>query len=192
MERVEEAPGSRAPGWAVLALLLAGSACAESQEADPTPLNDPGGYNMVEPVPDPAALDPEREGFTPGRWTEAAVDGSPGLAFAAPGQEPVFRAYCHGRGGLVFERLQKPSIGDLEFMEVQAGTHVARFAVNEVKAATPTLRSIVPFNDDLLVRLARPEGMLSIKASDTQPLAMPLNAATAELVRTCERPADTR
>ena len=176
-------------GWAALALLLAGAACAESQEPEPTPTKDPGGYNMVEPVPDPARIDPEGEGFTPGQWTKAAVDGAAGISFAAPGQEPVFRIYCHGRGGLVFERLQKESIGDVELMEVQAGTQVTRLAVNEVESATPTLRAIVPYNDDLLNRLARPEGMLSIKASDTAPLALPLNAATAELVRACERPA---
>ena len=185
---MKEAAGGSGGAWGVLALLLAGSACADSQEPDPTPAKDPGAYNMVEAVPDPAALDPDCEGFTPGRWTEVAVDGAAGLAFAAPGQEPVFRAYCHGRGGLVFERLQKESIGDVELMEVQAGTQVTRLAVNEVETEIPTLRSVVPYNDDLLVRLARPEGMLSIKASDTAPLALPLNEATAELVRTCERP----
>ena len=188
MRPAQEAVAGR--GWrcAVLALLLAGTACAETKEPDPTPANDSGAY-AYDKIPDTGALDPGREGFTPGRWSRTAVDGAAGLAFAAPGQEPVFRLYCHGRGGLVFERLQKESFGDVELMEVQAGAQVTRLAVNEVETATPTLRSVVPHNDDLLVRLAQPEGMLSIKASDTAPLALPLNAATAELVRTCERPA---
>ena len=119
-----------------LVLLLAGAACAEREEPDPTPTSDTGGYNMVAPVPDPAKIDAEREGFTPGQWTKAAVDGAAGISFAAPGQEPVFRIYCHGRGGLVFERLQKESIGDVELMEVQAGTQVTRLAVNEVESNT--------------------------------------------------------
>ena len=174
--------------WAALPLLLATMACGEGREPDPTPAPGPGGYDRIADVREPPALDPGSEGFTPGEWQKTAVEGAKGLHFAARGAEPVFRMYCHGRGGIVLDRLGAEAIGDVEFMEVQAGRQVTRLAVNELEKRRRILRSIVPFNDDLLVRLAKPDGMLSIKASDTAPLALPLTPLTTELIRACERP----
>lgn len=168
----------------LLASLLLLGACGEGREAEPTPIRDgPPADRVSNPATGvPAPADPS------GVWRQETVDGSPALVFGATASESLVRLSCHGRGGIVLERLGQDSIGNIEMMELQVGTEVARLALNEVETQEQILRSVIPFNHGLMTSLSRPDGVLSIKAGETPAVRVPLNARTAELLLTCEQP----
>lgn len=175
---------------APIPLVLMLLACGEATEPDPSPAADGGPYNMIDPVPTPAApgADLEAAGLSAGNWRASLFEGARAIAFLDGGQNPLFRMHCDGRGGIILDRLQREAVGKVERMEIQLDGNVTRLAVNELETQTPTLRSAIRFNHDLLEKLGRPEGLLSIRAGETAPLLLPLTAATAEFVRGCEKP----
>ena len=189
----KEACGGRAPririGLSLLAASLALGGCGEGREVDDAtiaPKAEP--YNVIPPVPDPVASGVPAPQYAPGDWRAEQVGEAQGLLFGEAIGPSLFRMYCDGRGGVVFERLGVESTGDIEMMEVQAGDEVARLALNEVETERAILRASVPFNHNLMTRLLRSEGELYVKAGETPALRLPLNENTAALARRCEKP----
>ena len=173
----------------LIAVSLALAGCGEGREVDDAaiaPKAEP--YNVIAPVPDPVASGVPAPQYAPGEWRPEQVRGAQGLRFGAATGPSLFRMYCDGRGGAVFERLGVESTGDIEMMEVQAGDEVARLALNEVETEQAILRASVPFNHNLMTRLLRSEGELYVKAGESPALRLPLNDNTAALARRCEKP----
>ena len=179
--------------FSFLAMLLALAACGEGREVDDRPVGAPAQpTNVIPPVPDPVAEGVPAPQFAPGEWRPEKVRGAQGLVFGEAAGPSLFRMYCDDRGGIVFERLEVESTGDIEMMEIQAGTEIARLALNEVEAGQPILRASIPFNHRLITRLLRPAGELFVKAGDTPALRLPLNDNRAALARRCEKPDTSR
>ena len=120
------------------------------------------------------------------------VRGAQGLVFGKEAGPSLFPMYCDDGGGIVLERLEVDSTGDIELMELQAGTEIARLALNEVETEESILRASIPFTHNLITRLLRAAGELFVKAGDTPALRLPLNEASAALARRCEKPDNSR
>lgn len=178
------AAGNR--GIAAIPLVLMLWACAEATEPDPSPAKDGGPYNMIDPVPAPAAIAPNSP--TAGDWHRSEFEGRAAILFASGDKTPLFRMHCDGRGGIVLDLIRQEAVGDVGRMEIRSGDGVARLAVNEVDTGTPALRSSIPYNHDLLEHLRTPQGTLSVTAGDAAPLVLPLDASTAAFASACETP----
>ena len=162
-------------------------ACAEATEPHPSPAKDGGPYNMIDPVPAPAANAANLP--TAGDWRSSEFDGRAAMLFASGDKAPLFRMHCDGRGGIVLDRIQEQAVGDVERMEIRSGDGLTRLAVNKVDAGTPTLRSSIPNDHDLIERLRTAHGTFSVSAAETAPLVLPLNASTAAFASACGAPA---
>lgn len=173
---------------ALMGMLIFISSCGDGREVDMPISGGDGVYNEVAPVV--AEAQPGQPGPTPGTWVPDQA--ARALVFTGAGGAPLVRLACDDRGGMIIERLGQESIGDIEMMELHVDGEIARLALNEVETEPPVLRAAVPFNDDLLVRLAFPQGLLSIKAGDTPRLQLPLDEETARQVAACERPDNGR
>ena len=168
-----------------LIALLALVGCAEGREPDPTPMNDGGGYNLVDPVPTP--IDPNPREVTAGAWSPNTIEGRLGIQFAPPNGEPVFLMFCDERDGLVMERRGIVPTGALEMMEISFAGAFRNYAVNELQTGQPALRASIPFNDDMLTRLRQIDTPLTVTVDRGQPLIMPATPLIPELVVACER-----
>lgn len=184
---IHRRPAVRTVPTALGALLLL-SACGEGREPEASPESGPGGYNMVPPV-EAEAMPGSGDALTAGTWQATGAGDTAALRFvAAQTGAPLFQMSCDDRGGIVLDRLGQESVGDIEMMDVNVGDQVSRLALNEIEADQAVLRAVVPFNDDLLVPLARPQGRLSVEAGDTPRLRLPLNPQTAALAAACQQP----
>ena len=177
----------------LLGLLLALGACGEGREVEERPAAVPAEpYSQIPPVPDPIAQGVPAPRFAPGDWRPERVGQAQGLVFGEGTGPSLFRMYCDDRGGVILERLEVESSGDIEMMEIQSGTEIARLALNEVETKQPVLRASIPFNHSLMTRLLRSEGELFVRAGETPALTLPLNETTAALAKRCERPDSSR
>lgn len=173
---------------ASLAALLLLSGCGEGRDVEASPESGVGGYNMVPPV-EAEAMPGAGDALTPGTWQKAGAGDAAALRFVdARTGAPLFRMACDDRGGIVLERLGSESVGGVEMMDVNVGGQATRLAVNEIESEEAVLRAVIPFNDDLLVPLRRPQGRLSVQAGDTARLRLPLNPQTAALAAACQQP----
>ncbi len=166
-----------------LMLVLALGACAEARAPDPTPTKDGGPYNMIDPVPDPAATAGAEQ--DQGSWRSSRLGSEPVLVFANRGPEAVLRIRCDGRRGLVIERVGVSSVGPAQLMEIGVGSEVARLAVNRTAESTSVRRAIVPYNHPLMKQLASDEGSVRVALGKASAVTAPLNQDTKQFVLTC-------
>jgi hypothetical protein len=170
----------------LLLLCLALPACAERTAPDPTPLEDGGVYNMIDPV---RIDDAAGAGLTTlGSWQTGTVAEAQAVLFAKPRAEPIFAIYCDGGRGLVLERRGLTPTGTIARMDVAiAGTRRA-LAVNPLTdSGPPVLRAIVPYNDELQVRLQDRAAPMSIDVGEGQPLRLPPSPLVPALAAECAR-----
>lgn len=170
----------------VLGCLLLTMACAEATEPDPTPAQDGGPYNKIDPVVDPLANNKSAETRrTAGRWSGGTVEGKPALLFEQEGSGPAFSISCDDRGGLVLQRRGVLATGGLRMMEVTVAGETRRFAVNELETEQPVLQAIIPFNHELIAKLKSVQAPLLVAAGDSGPLMLPASPEVGALVRSC-------
>lgn len=167
----------------VIAALLTLVACAESREPDPTPAEDGGPYNMIDPVPDPAAQ--AVEGVVAGNWRSETLDGQPALLFG-PEAEPLFSILCDDREGVILQRHDVLATGGINMMEVRVGSDLRRLALNEV-AGERVLRAVIPFNDDLIAQLKEGAQPIGVTAGDAGELTMPASPMVPQFITQCMR-----
>lgn len=170
----------------VLGCLLLTVACAEATEPDPTPAQDGGPYNKIDPVVDPLAGNGSAAAEeASGRWASGTVEGKPALVFEQAGSGAAFSISCDDRGGLVLQRRGVPATGGLRMMQVTFAGETRRLAVNELETQQPVLQAIIPFNDELISRLKSVQAPLIVSAGDGGSLTLPASPEVSRLVRTC-------
>ena len=161
-------------------------ACAEATEPDPTPAQDGGPYNKVDPVVDPLApADPATAGAAPGRWSSGTVENKPALLFEQTGSGAAFSISCDDRGGLVLQRRGVLATGGLSMMEVTFAGETRRLAVNELEQQQPVLQAMIPYSDGLISSLKSVQAPLVVTAGDAGPLTLPASPEVGRLVRNC-------
>lgn len=169
----------------ILAPILALAACAESRPPDPTPTEDGGAYNMVDPVtvdvgPEPAPVE--------GQWTSRTVAGRPALLFGPVNSEALFTMRCGEGDGLVLTRSGVVPVGGLAMMVVAVDGANARYAVRaDEESALPMLVARVPAADNFLAALRGDPGEMRVRIGDAEPLVLPPDPRIGELVRSCAR-----
>lgn len=168
-------------------LPLALLACAERTDPDPTPLEDRGAYNLIDPVNVEDAAGPV--GLTTlGNWQTGTVDDARAVLFARPQAEPVFAIFCDGRRGLVLERRGLTPGGALERMDVAIAGVRRTLAVNPVIGdGPPVLRAVVPYNDELQVRLQDRAAPMSVDVGEDEALRLPASPLIPALATECAR-----
>jgi hypothetical protein len=170
----------------VLGCLFLTVACAEATEPDPTPAQDGGPYNKLDPVADPLAptKSGEAEGAS-GRWSSGTVEGKPALVFEQAGSGAAFSISCDDRGGLVLQRRGVLATGGLRMMDVTFAGETRRFAVNELETQQPVLQAIIPYNHELISKLKTVQAPLVVSAGDAGSLTLPASPEIGRLVRNC-------
>lgn len=167
------------------ASILALAACAETREPEPTPTEDGGAYNMI----DPLEIDAGAESSTAdGQWVSGTIAGRPALLFGPANSEALFSMRCEDGDGLTLTRTGIVPAGGLEMMIVSVEGANARYAVRAPEdAALPTLVARVPPADSFLVALRGDPGAISVRIGDRAPLVLPADPRIGELVRSCAR-----
>ena len=164
-------------------LLLA--ACGGTSEPDPTPAEDGGAYERIDPVEGVFVNNGSRPADGAGTWSETRIDGRNGLLFSDASGTAQFAMACDDRGGMVLQRRGVPATGGLSMMTVTFGGEVQRYAVNELATPEPVLQAIAPYNDRLIARMKEVQAPLGIEIGDLPPLALPPSEAVSALARTC-------
>lgn len=171
---------------APLLIPLAVAACARSAEPDPTPTNDSGAYNKIDPVPTPTAAAP---GTPPnaGEWRQASISGRPGLLFGPPGDARAAAAiYCDERRGLVIERRGLLPTGEIGMMSLVAGNERQDLAVSPVQEESgPVLRAALPFNAELISSLQSGPVPITMNVGESSTLNLPATPLLPQLVNRC-------
>lgn len=165
--------------FAALALL---AACADSEPPDPTPAEDDGAYNLVDPVAAPIADDTQP---AIGIWVESMQEEQPILQFGPANTEPLFSIRCDDREGLLLQRHGVVSRGGAEMMTLMLDGTAERLAVNPVQGPLPILRAAVSANDDVIVRLANAEAPIRIEIGDDPPVLLPTSPMIGEFIAGC-------
>ena len=167
-------------------LALAAAGCAETSQPDPTPAEDGGPYNKIDPVVDPLA---ERRVPVPtaGSWREDTVDGQPALLFGTA-ETPVLSLVCDGRRGLAVQRHGVRAKAGVDMLEVRMAGTVSRLALNPLGTETPILRAEISYNDDLLAQLATAKGPIIVDAGDAPPVTVMAEPAIGALIGRCAQP----
>lgn len=165
--------------------ILVLAACAETRAPDPTPTEDGGAYNMIDPVDvGPAASSSADEG----RWVSGEIEGRPALLFGPANSEALFSMRCGEGDGLVLTRTGVVPVGGLAMMVVAVEGANARYAVRAPEdAAIPVLVARVPPADNFLAALRGDPGEMRVQIGNGDPLVLPSDPRIAELVRSCAR-----
>jgi hypothetical protein len=173
----------------VAAALLALAACAKSEEASLVPPQEDDGYNMVDPVTAPLAVEGE---LALGEWASSMQDDEPALLFGPPQTSPLFSLRCDGREGLILQRHGVIVGPGMNMMVVELGGATRRLAVNPVQGTLPLLRAAAPANTELIGELASAQDRITVRIGNGEPLVMPSSPLLGEFIRGCsEQRADT-
>lgn len=164
------------------AALLLLAACAESEPPDPTPADDDGAYNMIDPVTAEVTQDTAP---AIGEWTRTMQEEQSALAFGPAGAEPLFSIRCDDREGILINRHGLVEAGTAGMMALILGADRHELAVNPVQAPLPMLRAAVPANDPLLTALRRHQGQLELVVGDGPPLVLPASPMIGEFIEAC-------
>ena len=168
-----------------ITLALAAAGCAETSPPDPTPAEDGGPYNKIDPVVNPLA---ERgPAPTEGSWQEGSLDGQPALLFGSAGS-PILSLVCDGRRGLAVQRHGVPPTANIGMLEISMAGSVSRLALNPLGTETPILRAEVPASDDLLAQLAAANGPIVFRAGEAPPVTVMAEPAIGVFIRRCAQP----
>jgi hypothetical protein len=170
-----------------LGFLLLTVACADATEPDPTPTEDGGPYNKIDPVEDTLVQNGSTGtgAVAAGTWTTGVVEGKPARLFQQTGSRVLFSISCDDRGGLVLQRRGVVATGGVQMMEVTFAGETRRYALNELETEQPVLQSIVSYNDELISKLKSVKAPLIVDAGDAGPLELPASPSLGALVRTC-------
>lgn len=168
--------------YLLLALSLALSACAESDDAALAPIEENEGYNKIDPVE--AAVPGERE-LSLGEWSAGTQDERPTLQFGPAGTQPLFSLRCDDREGLLLQRHGVVPSEDAEMMTVTLGMTSRRLAVNPVAGTVPLLRAAVAASDDLMTQLSEAAGPIRIEVGDGPALNLPSSPMIEDYIRGC-------
>lgn len=167
---------------APFAALLVLAACAESEPPDPTPADDDGAYNMIDPVTAEVTQDTAP---AIGEWTRTMQEEQPALAFGPAGAEPLFSIRCDDREGILINRHGLVEAGTAGMMTLLLGAERHELAVNPVQAPLPMLRAAVAANDPLLAALRDYQGQLELVVGDGPPLVLPASPMTSDFIEAC-------
>ena len=168
---------------APFAALLVLAACAESEPPDPTPADDDGAYNMIDPVT--AQVTPDAAPAI-GEWTRTLQEEQPALAFGPTGAEPLFSLRCDDREGVLLSRHGVVEAGTAGMMTVALGDDQHRLAVNPVEGPLPMLRAAVPANDALLSAVGDYKGQIEVVVGDGPPLVLPASSMIGDFIEGCQ------
>lgn len=172
------------PRLVALSAFLVLAACADSEPPDPTPADDDGAYNMIDPVT--AEVTQDRAPAI-GNWTRTMQDERPALAFGPTGAEPLFSLRCDDREGILLNRHGVVEKGSAGMMTLTLGENQHRLAVNPVEGPLPMLRATLFANDPLLEALAGHDGPLELEVGDGPPLVLPPSPLMGEFIEACGR-----
>ena len=167
---------------APLAALLVLAACADSEPPDPTPADDDGVYNMIDPVTAEVTQDTAP---AIGDWARTLQDEQPALAFGPAGAEPLFSLRCDDREGILINRHGLVEAGTAGMMTLILGENQHALAVNPVEGPLPMLRAAVPGNDPLLAALGDYNGRVQLAVGDGPPLVLPASPMIGEFIEAC-------
>ncbi len=170
------------PRLVALSALLVLAACADSEPPDPTPADDDGAYNMIDPVTAEVTQDTAP---AIGEWTRTMQEERPALAFGPMGAEPLFSLRCDEREGILLNRHGVVEAGSAGMMTLTLGAERHRLAVNPVEGPLPMLRAAVSANDPLLEALGGHEGPLELVVGDGPPLVLPDSPMLGGFVEAC-------
>jgi hypothetical protein len=165
-----------------LAALLVLAACAESSPPDPTPTDDAGAYNLIDPV-DLAMADEGAPAI--GEWTRSIQDERPALLFGPTGAEPLFSLSCDDREGVLLSRHGVVETGSAGMMTLVLGSENLQLAANPVQAPLPLLQAAVPANDPLLTRLGDYGGPLRVVVGEGPALVLPASPMIGDFIEAC-------
>lgn len=170
-----------------LVVLLALAACARSSEPDPTPTEDGGPYDMIDPTAAPVGTQPNLVAPAIGTWRQAQLRGQPALLFSSSAGAPALALLCDERKGLVIERRGVLPTGERDLMEIRFGSATGSYAVNQPVDGEVVLRAAIPFNDRMLAQLRETQAPLTVRVGEGEPLTLPADPAVGTLVRTCQQ-----
>lgn len=172
------------PRLVAFSALLVLAACADSEPPDPTPADDDGAYNMIDPVTTQVTQDTAP---AIGNWTRTMQDERPALAFGPTGAEPLFSLRCDEREGILLNRHGVVETGSAGMMTLTLGGDQHRLAVDPVAGPLPMLRATVSANDPVLDALGAQESPLELEVGDGPPLVLPPSPMIGAFISACGR-----
>jgi hypothetical protein len=165
-----------------LAAFILLTACARSEPADQSSVDNPAFANEL-----PASVEPADESReeTEGRWQVSGVGPQPAAFIGTTGQV-LFALRCDERRGLVVQRPGLIPRSQLALLQLRTGGVVRRLAVTASATGTPNIESVIPYNDELIAPLMRFDEALEVRFTGLEPLILPPSPEVAGFVQGCQ------
>lgn len=168
---------------AAVALLLAATACARSEDPNDVRADSNNAYNHTRRVAAPERDDQEQ---AIGQWRQSLQDSVPALEFGPMGAQPLLSLLCTGRQSVFVQRHGGAPAGPPPELRLAIAGQEARLPVTASGGAIPMLRADMALSHPVVQALAQGSPSLTIRlGDDAAPVIIPSSTIVGDYLRSC-------